>query len=87
MNKLTPLELKKIKKWVEKQPPPPRIIVDGKEYIMIKKHIPLGQRMMDTMKEAEVYPESGYGEIKIILQSHKIVCIKKEESVKFDSDR
>lgn len=48
---------------------------------MIKQK-PLEERMVEAMKEAKAYPESGHGEIKIVLQSHKVVCIKKEETIK-----
>lgn len=49
---------------------------------MIKKPMTTEEKILSSLAEAKAYPESGYGEIRISLQSHKVVCIKKEETIK-----
>lgn len=49
---------------------------------MIKKPLTIEEKILSPLIEAKAYPESGHGEIRIFLQSHKVVCIKKEETIK-----
>lgn len=44
-------------------------------------------KILKQLKEARIYPESGYGSVTINVQGHKIVNVEKKESIKLSEER